>query len=101
MSQIQSRLAILLLGTAFAILPSAPAFAKKGKARVNVKTPKAAAPIAKKKTKNYDFLADDIEASRVRPDGTAIFGLTGVTHKSLISLRADFIGEILKSAEQL
>ncbi len=56
---------------------------------------------APKKTKNYDFLADEIEASRIGPGDTTIFGIQNLSHKSLIRLRSDFIGEILKSAEML
>ncbi len=54
-----------------------------------------------KKTKNYDFMADEIEASRIGPGDTTIFGIQNLAHKSLIRLRSDFISEILKSAEML
>ena len=61
----------------------------------------AAAKPAKKKMKSFDFMADDITADRIRPDGTAIFGLQTIDHQSLIRLRTEFIAEIVKSAEML
>lgn len=54
-----------------------------------------------RKVKNYDFMADEIDGDRVRPDGTSIFGIQNVKHDSLIRLRSEFIAEILKSAEML
>jgi hypothetical protein len=71
----------------------------KSKAAAKKEAPKKAA--AKKKAKNFDFTGDEIDASRIRPDGTAIFGLEGLSHKSLIRIRSEFIGEIVKSAEML
>mgnify|MGYP001819405039 CR=1 FL=1 len=77
------------------------------KAPAAKRTAKKTAPAAKrtapaaKKVKNFDFMADDITADRIRPDGTAIFGLQSVDHKSLIRLRSEFIAEIVKSAEML
>lgn len=50
-------------------------------------------------TKNYDFLADEIDGSRIRPDNTTIFGREVVLHDSLIRVRTEFIAEILKAAE--
>lgn len=62
---------------------------------------KALANEARPKTKNYDFLADDIDGSRIRPDNTTIFGRPDARHSSLIRFRTDFIAEILKSADVL
>jgi hypothetical protein len=56
---------------------------------------------ARKKAKNYDFTADEIDGDRVRPDGTTIFGVQSTRHASLIRLRQHFIPEIVKSAEWL
>ena len=52
-----------------------------------------------KPAKNYDFLADDIDGSRVMPDNTTVFGITNLKHKSLIRVRSHFIAEIIKTAE--
>ena len=81
-----------------------PSRAKKtsGKASVKSKASKKKAKTpAKKKAKNFDFTGDEIDVSRIRPDGTAIFGLEGLNHASLIRIRSEFIGEIVKSAEML
>lgn len=75
--------------------------AKKASPKVNTKAAKKASPKANKKAKNFDFTGDEIDAERIRPDGTAIFGLQGVGHKSLIRLRSEFIAEIARSAEML
>jgi len=54
-----------------------------------------------KKTKYFDFTGDNIDGTRVLPDGTTIFGLKQARHGSLIKLRGDFVREIVKSAERL
>lgn len=81
-----------------------PSRAKKTSSKSSAKNKaakkKAKAP-AKKKAKNFDFTGDEIDVSRIRPDGTAIFGLEGLNHASLIRIRSEFIGEIVKSAEML
>ncbi|MCP4446757.1 MAG: hypothetical protein GY811_15630 [Myxococcales bacterium] len=83
---------------------------KRATKKANAKKPSTKKPSTKKpstkkpstkKRKNFDFTADDITADRIRPDGTAIFGRTTAKHESLIRLRTEFIGEILKSAEML
>jgi hypothetical protein len=95
--------AIALLGTGLAFAPSANAKGQgrdtKPKRAKKVSKAKAKAPA--KKAKNFDFTGDEIDVSRIRPDGTAIFGLQGAGHKSLIRLRSEFIGQIIKSAEML
>lgn len=85
-----------------------PSRAKKTSSKSSAKNKatkkKAKAPAkkkAKKKAKNFDFTGDEIDVSRIRPDGTAIFGLEGLNHASLIRIRSEFIGEIVKSAEML
>jgi len=81
-----------------------PSRAKKTSSKSSAKnkaTKKKAKAPAKKKAKNFDFTGDEIDVSRIRPDGTAIFGLEGLNHASLIRIRSEFIGEIVKSAEML
>jgi len=81
-----------------------PSRAKKTSSKSSAKkkaTKKKAKTPAKKKAKNFDFTGDEIDVSRIRPDGTAIFGLEGLNHASLIRIRSEFIGEIVKSAEML
>lgn len=53
------------------------------------------------KTKNYNYLADEIDGSRNLPDHTTVFGRPDARHDSLIRLRTDFIAEILRSADVL
>lgn len=90
-------IAFLSIGLAFA--PTADA--KKKSSKRAKKAAAAKTTSANPKVKNFDFMADDITADRIRPDGTAIFGLQAVDHKSLIRLRTEFIAEIVKSAEML
>ena len=54
-----------------------------------------------KKVKYFDFTGDNIDGSRILPDGTTIFGLKAARHGSLIKLRGDFVREIVKTAERL
>ncbi len=64
--------------------------------------PSATRPTASTgKAKNYDFTGDDIDGSRVLPDNTTIFGRDVAEHQSLIRLRTEFIGEIIRSADML
>jgi len=49
----------------------------------------------------YDFDDDIVEGDLVRPDGEFIDTRRGAKHSSLIKIRADFIPEMLKSAEDL
>ena len=53
------------------------------------------------RVKNYDFDADLIDGELVKPEGEFRTGSKGSTHGSLIKVRADFIREIVKSAEDL
>lgn len=91
-------LALALGGAA----PDADAGKNKKKTATKVKKSKKAKTTDKvKPAKNYDFLADDIDGQRVRPDDTTIFGIKNVKHTSLIRLREHFINEIVRSAEML
>jgi hypothetical protein len=49
----------------------------------------------------YDFDDDLVEGDLVRPDGEFIDTKKAAKHSSLIKLRADFIPEMLKSAEDI
>jgi hypothetical protein len=69
-------------------------------------TPKPAAAAenaapAGQRVKNYDFDADVIDGELVRPEGEMRSVRTFAEHGSLIRVRADFIREIVKSAEDL
>jgi hypothetical protein len=76
---------------AFALVVSGDAFAQnKGKG----KDPKGAA-----KVKQYDFSGDTIDGELVKPEGEFVNTRTFAEHTSLIRVRADFIKEIVKSAE--
>ena len=79
---------VLLLSAAVA----GPAFAQKGG-----KSPKT----EEKKVQNYDFTGDDIDGDLVKPDGEFIDTRNFGSHTKLISIRKDFIQEILKSAEDI
>lgn len=71
--------------------------AKKASKTRAVKTVKKKLP----KTKDYDFMADDIEGGRVLPNLDNIMGLTGAKHASLIRLRQHFIPEMIRTADML
>jgi hypothetical protein len=60
----------------------------------------ASAPAAQR-VKNYDFDADLIDGELVKPEGEFLAGRKYAQHGSLIKVRADFIREIVKSAEDL
>jgi len=53
------------------------------------------------KVKNYDFTGDNIEGELIKPDGEMVNAKKVAEHTSLIRVRADFIREIVKSAENL
>lgn len=55
----------------------------------------------KKKVKSYDFTGDEIDGDLIKPDGDFIDTRGFADYKSLITIRQDFIREILKSAEDL
>jgi hypothetical protein len=54
-----------------------------------------------KKVTNYDFENDDITGELVRPDGDFIGSRKATVHSSLIKLRANFVPEMLKSANEV
>ncbi len=60
-----------------------------------------AADKAPAKTKVYDFSGDTIEGDLVKPEGSTVDARDFAKHSSLISIRKDFIPEIIKSAEDL
>lgn len=49
----------------------------------------------------YDFEDDNIEGDLQRPDGELVNSLRKTQHASLITIRPDFIPEMLKSLEDL
>ncbi len=53
------------------------------------------------KVKVYDFSGDTIEGDLVKPEGSTVDARDFAKHSSLISIRKDFIPEIIKSAEDL
>ncbi|HEY4242633.1 MAG TPA: hypothetical protein VGM88_22605 [Kofleriaceae bacterium] len=72
-----------LVGTAAAD-PKAPA-ADKGNGKVKV----------------YDFSGDTIEGDLIKPEGSTVDARDFAKHGSLITIRKDFIQQIIKSAEDL
>jgi hypothetical protein len=96
MKRILSSLAIALLGTL--LLGEGPAAAQaKGKTPTKADTDKP----AQQRVKNYDFDADLIDGELVKPEGEFLNARKFAEHGSLIRVRADFIREIVKSAEDL
>jgi len=59
------------------------------------------APAGGGKVKVYDFSGDTIEGDLVKPEGSTVDARDFAKHSSLISIRKDFIPEIIKSAEDL
>jgi hypothetical protein len=57
--------------------------------------------VAYKQKTVYDFDDDLVEGDLVRPDGEFIDTRKAAKHSSLIKVRADFIPEMLKSAEDI
>ena len=53
------------------------------------------------KVKVYDFSGDTIEGDLIKPEGSTVDARDFAKHSSLISIRKDFIPEIIKSAEDL
>jgi hypothetical protein len=53
------------------------------------------------KVKVYDFSGDTIEGDLVKPEGSTVDARDFAKHSSLITIRKDFIREIIKSAEDL
>jgi len=60
----------------------------------------APAPAAGK-VKTYDFSGDTIEGDLVKPEGSTVDARDFAKHSSLITIRKEFIKEIIKSAEDL
>ena len=56
---------------------------------------------AQERVKTYDFTGDTIDGDLVKPDGEFVDTRNFATHTSLITVRKDFIREIVKSAEDL
>jgi len=84
---------------AVALLGAAPADAQQ---KDKKPPPKAdATQPAAQRVKNYDFDADLVEGELVRPDGEIRTARKFAEHGSLIKVRADFVPEIVKSAEDL
>jgi hypothetical protein len=53
------------------------------------------------KVKVYDFSGDTIEGDLVKPEGSTVDARDFAKHSSLITIRTNFIPEIIKSAEDL
>ena len=53
------------------------------------------------KVKTYDFSGDTIEGDLVKPEGSTVDARDFAKHSSLITIRTEFIKEIIKSAEDL
>jgi hypothetical protein len=53
------------------------------------------------KVKTYDFSGDTIEGDLVKPEGSTVVARDFAKHSSLITIRKEFIPEIIKSAEDL
>ena len=56
---------------------------------------------AGQRVKNYDFDADVIDGELVKPEGDWLAPRKFAEHGSLIRIRADFVREIVKSAEDM
>ncbi len=53
------------------------------------------------KVKTYDFSGDTIEGDLVKPEGSTVDARDFAKHSSLITIRKEFIKEIIKSAQDL
>ena len=53
------------------------------------------------KVKVYDFSGDTIEGDLIKPEGSTVDARDFAKHSSLITIRKEFIPEIIKSAEDL
>jgi hypothetical protein len=72
-----------------------------GLAAADDKKPAPAAGGGNAKVKTYDFSGDTIEGDLVKPEGSTVDARDFAKHSSLITLRKNFIPEIIKSAEDL
>ena len=61
----------------------------------------AAADKGNGKVKVYDFSGDTIEGDLIKPEGSTVDARDFAKHSSLITIRKEFIKEIIKSAEDL
>ena len=84
-----------LITVALIIAIASPAQAQEKKAAAAADKPAAG------KVKVYDFSGDTIEGDLIRPEGTTVDARDFAKHSSLITIRKDFIKEIIKSAEDL
>lgn len=84
-----------LITVALIIVIASPAQAQEKKAAAAADKPAAG------KVKVYDFSGDTIEGDLIRPEGTTVDARDFAKHSSLITIRKDFIKEIIKSAEDL
>ena len=85
-----------------------PTESRAAKRPVRAKRPAAAKPRAAKPTraqqprvKHYDFLGDELKGELVAPDGVDLQVRGTAQHTNLIRVRADFVREIGKAAEDL
>jgi len=53
------------------------------------------------KVKSFTFDPDDVDGSRLSPDGSTVLSVRAKKHASLIRLRTNFIPEILRQADML
>ncbi len=79
---------------------SAPAFAQDAEGGEFVEDPNSPGVVYKKKTE-YDFEDDVVEGAFVRPEGEYLDARRRSRHSSLIRIRANFVPEMLKSAEDI
>jgi hypothetical protein len=87
--------ALIKVSAAASLLLAAPAIAQdKG-------APPAGDNVSYKSKTVYDFDDDVVEGDLVRPDGEFVDSRKAAKHSSLIKIRADFIPEMLKSAEDI
>lgn len=85
----------LAIGAAVSMAPLAAAAQAKGKA--------SAAPAVSggKKGRVVTFGEEGVEATYMRPEGTAIHGINKKKRQSLIRVRTDFYNEIRRSARDI
>jgi len=94
-------LCILALAVALAAAPAPAAADPAPRATAPKRTGVPHAPRRKVPIRTYSFTGDALDGSRVRPDGSTLFGLRGARHSSLIELRGDFLREMARTAERV
>ena len=87
------------LGVMLMLLVGLPAFAQEELALPTESGP--ADNVEYRKVTEYDFEADMVEGSFVRPEGEFFSGDGNQAYGSLIRIREDFVPEMLKSAEDI